>query len=71
MFSDGTVRHAALESDGGLVRRRGATLYCGDHDQVLFNVEVIENSIIANTSAPSRRLQAFDVATERINLECV
>jgi hypothetical protein len=63
--------------DGGrfairrLVRRRSATLYCGDNDQVLFDVEVIENSIIANTPAPSRRLQAFDVATERVNLECV
>jgi hypothetical protein len=42
-----------------------------DHDAALFGVEIVEDSVIANTPAPARGLQAFDVAAEGIGCELV
>src|SRR5437899_528188 len=56
--------------DRSIGRRRSA-LNGGHHDALLVGKQVVEDSVIANTPAPSGVLQALDVAAERVLLHSV
>ena len=53
-----------------LVRGRGSTQYSGHQNSVLINVEIVDDAVIADPTAPRRSLsfEALNVAAEGILL---
>lgn len=41
----------------------------GDDDPPFLHVEIVEDAIVTNTPAPTDRLQALDIAAERVELQ--
>jgi hypothetical protein len=63
--------YISLGESFGLVCGGCSALDGGHHDALFINEQVIENPVVANTPAPSWRLQTFNVAAERVALKCL